>query len=122
MVCCLLGTKIRDITERVTKLIKSIDYYPFLLFHVGLNDTANQKLSKIKKDYKALGVKKTVAQIVFSTILPAGEKGAARTRCRMHINVCLHGWCHHEGFGFYDIGTFFNEYNLLEGDEIHCLW
>ena len=35
--CCLPGTKIRDITERLPQLVKSTDYYPLLLFHVGTN-------------------------------------------------------------------------------------
>lgn len=38
------------------QVIKSTDYYPQLLFHVGMNDTASQNLGSIKKDYKALGV------------------------------------------------------------------
>jgi len=34
----------------------------------------------------------------------------------MGINSWLHGWCRREGFGFYNNGTFFNGYNLLERD------
>ena len=37
----------------------------------------------------------------------------------MYINSWLHGWCHHEGFGFYDNGVFFNDDNMLGKDGIH---
>ena len=41
-VCCLLGAQIRDVTERLPKLIKPTYTYPFLLIHVGTNDIAKQ--------------------------------------------------------------------------------
>jgi len=37
----------------------------------------------------------------------------------MGINSWLCGWCRCEGFGFYDSGTFFNDYNLSERDGTH---
>ncbi|GAB0204056.1 hypothetical protein GRJ2_002871200 [Grus japonensis] len=85
-----------------------------------MNDTASRNLGRIKEDYKALGVqvKNIGAQVIFSSILPVRGKGAARNRHIMHINSWLRSWCHHEGFGFYDNGTFF-DYNLLERDGIH---
>ncbi|GAB0205522.1 hypothetical protein GRJ2_003017800 [Grus japonensis] len=120
-VCCLLGAKIQDVAERVPQLVKSTDYYPLLLFHVGMNDTASRNLGRIKEDYKALGVqdKNIGAQVLFSSILPVGGKGAARNRSIMHINSWLCGWCRHKGFGFYNNRTFFDDYNLLGRDGIH---
>jgi len=56
-VCCLPGAKVRDVTERVPQLVKSTDYYPLLLFHVGTNDTASQNVGSIKEHFKALGMK-----------------------------------------------------------------
>ncbi|XP_009459886.1 PREDICTED: cadherin-like protein 26 [Nipponia nippon] len=35
VVCCLLGARIRHVTERRPSLVQSTDYYPLLLFHVG---------------------------------------------------------------------------------------
>ena len=55
----------------------------------------------------------------FFSILPAGGRGSARNRHIMSISSWLRGWCHSEGFDFYDNGTFFNNYNLLERDGIH---
>jgi len=119
--CCLLRAKVRDMAERVPRLVKSIDYYPLLLFHVGTNDTASQNVGKIKEDFKALGVKAISigAQLIFPSILPAGGRGSARNRHIMGVSSWLCGWCHCEGFGFYDNGTFFNDYNLLERDGTH---
>jgi len=37
----------------------------------------------------------------------------------MGTNSWLRGWCRREGFGFYDNGTFFNDYNPLERDGTH---
>jgi len=37
----------------------------------------------------------------------------------MGTNSWLHGWCCREAFGFYDDGTFFHDYNLLERDGTH---
>ena len=120
-VCCLLGAKVRDVAKRVPQFVKSTDYYLLLLFHVGMNDTTSWNLGRIKEDYKALGVqvKSIGAQVIFSSILPVRGKGAARNRCRMQINFWLRGWCHREGFGFYDNGTFFDDYSLLGRDGIH---
>ena len=120
-VCCLPGAKVQDVAERVPQLVKSTDYYPLLLFHVGTNDTASRNLGRIKEDYKALGVqaKSIGAQVIFSSILPVRGKGVARNRHIMQINFWLCGWCCREGFGFYDNGTFFNDYSLLGRDGIH---
>ena len=103
------------------QLVKSTDYYPLQLFHVGTSDTASRNPRRIKEDYKALGVqvKSIGAQVIFSSILPVRGKGAARNRRIMQINFWLHGWCRHEGFGFYDNGTFFDDYSLLGRDGIH---
>jgi len=117
-VCCLPGVKVQHVAERVPQLVKSTDCYPLLLFHLGTNDTASWNVGRIKDDFKALGVKAKNfgAQVDVSSILPIGGRGSARNRCITGINSWLCGWCHHEGFGFYDNGTFFNDYNLLERD------
>ena len=101
--------------------LKSTDYYPLLLFHVGTSDTASRNPRRIKEDYKALGVqvKSIGAQVIFCPILPVGGKCTARNRCIMQINFWLRGWCCREGFGFYDNETFFDDYSLLGRDGIH---
>ena len=78
-------------------------------------------MGRIKDDYKALGVqvKNTGVQVIFSSVLPVGGKMEARNRCIMHIHFWLCGWCWCEGFGFYDNGTFCEDYNLSGRDGVH---
>lgn len=37
-VCCLLRTSIKQVTEKLPCLLKSTDYYPVLVFHVGASE------------------------------------------------------------------------------------
>lgn len=101
---CLLGTKVRDVAERVPQPVKHTDYYPLLFFHVATNDTASRNLGRSKEDYKVLGVqaKNISAQITFSSILPVRGKGITTNRRLMHINFWLHGRCHQDSSGSYD--------------------
>jgi len=120
-VCCLPRAKVRDVTERMPQLVKSTDCYPLLLFHIGTNDTASWNVDRIKEDFKALGVKtkRFGTQVIFSSVLPAEGRGLPRNRHIIGINSWLRGWCHREGFGFCDNGTFLNDNNLLERDGTH---
>jgi len=70
-VCCLPGARIRNITKRLPSLVQSTDYYPLLLFHMGMNHIGRRSLRNIKKDYKSLGaaMMDSEAQVVFSSVL-----------------------------------------------------
>ncbi|CAM2113005.1 unnamed protein product [Caretta caretta] len=120
-VCCLPGAKIRDVTERLPRLIKPSDRYPFLLLHVGTNDTAKNDLERITADYVALGrrIKELEAQVVFSSILPVEGKGLGRDRRIVEVNEWLRRWCRREGFGFFDHGMVFHEGGVLGRDGLH---
>ncbi|CAJ0950935.1 unnamed protein product [Ranitomeya imitator] len=48
---------IKDVTDRIPKLFSSKDVHPFLLIHVGTNDTARKDLPTICKDFEELGKK-----------------------------------------------------------------
>lgn len=119
--CCLLGAKIWDVAESVPQLVKSTDYCPLLVFHVRINDIASRNLGRIKEDYKALGrqEKNIGAQVIISSNLPVGGKGATRNKHIIHINSWLRDWCGWEGCGFYDNDTFFYDCNLLGRDRNH---
>ncbi|CAJ0928434.1 unnamed protein product [Ranitomeya imitator] len=56
-VCCLPGAMIKDVTDKIPKLFSSKDVHPFLLIHVGTNDTARKDLPTICKDFEELGKK-----------------------------------------------------------------
>uniref|UniRef100_A0A8C3HUE0 SGNH hydrolase-type esterase domain-containing protein n=1 Tax=Chrysemys picta bellii TaxID=8478 RepID=A0A8C3HUE0_CHRPI len=108
-VCCLPGARIHNVTERLLRLIKPLDRYPFLLLHVGTNDTAKNDLERITADYVALGrrIKEFEAQVVFSSILPVEGKGLGRDHRIVEVNKWLRRWCQREGFGFFDHGMVF---------------
>ncbi|CAM5108087.1 unnamed protein product [Natator depressus] len=120
-VCCLPGAKIRNVTERLPTLIEPSDRYPFLLLHVGTNDTVKNDLERITADYVALGrrIKEFEAQVVFSSILPVEGKGQGRDRRIVEVNEWLRRWCRREGFGFFDHGMVFHEGGVLGRDGLH---
>lgn len=114
--------RICDVVERVSQLVKSMDYYPMLLFHVGTDDTASQKkIGRINEEDRALvrQAKNTGAKIIFLSILLVSEAGTARSRCIVQINGLLQGWSCREGFGFYDNGSRFNDCRLIGRDGFH---
>ncbi|CAM5160534.1 unnamed protein product [Natator depressus] len=120
-VCCLPGARIHNVTEKLPRLIKPSDLYPFLLLHVGTNDTAKNDLERITADYVALGrrIKEFEAQVVFSSILPVEGKGLGRDRRIVEVNEWLRRWCQREGFGFFDHGIVFQEGGVLGRDGLH---
>lgn len=40
-VCYLLQAKSKDVAEKLIKMIKPTDYYPFILFHMGMKNMTN---------------------------------------------------------------------------------
>lgn len=64
-------------------------------------------------------MKNTVTYVIFSSILPVEGKRKAKSRHKMHMNSWLHGWCQCEGFSFYENGTFYEDYDLLERKGIY---
>lgn len=65
---CEWFAKGKDIADRISKLIRSIDHYPFMMVHVRLNDmglTPTETLRLTMKIWKGRG-----AKMVFSLIFP----------------------------------------------------
>ncbi|CAJ0927348.1 unnamed protein product [Ranitomeya imitator] len=70
---------IKDVTDRIPKLFSSKDVHPFLLIHVGTNDTARKDLPTICKDFEELGkkVKELDAQDWrIANVVPIFKKGS----------------------------------------------
>ncbi|CAJ0941587.1 unnamed protein product, partial [Ranitomeya imitator] len=120
-VCCLPGAMIKDVTDRIPKLFSSKDVHPFLLIHVGTNDTARKDLPTICKDFEELGkkVKELDAQVVFSSILPVDGHGTRRWNRILDANNWLRRWCRQQGFGFLDHGVNYWYDGLLARDGLH---
>lgn len=48
-VCCLPEAQIRDTVDGPPQLVQPSDYYPLLLLHMGINDTAKGKIKTVPK-------------------------------------------------------------------------
>ncbi|RMC06501.1 hypothetical protein DUI87_15937 [Hirundo rustica rustica] len=120
-VCCLPGTQVRNITERLPRLIWPSDYYPLLILQAGSDQIEKRGVKAIKREFRALGqeVDRTGIQVVFCSVPLVAEKNDERNR-RTHIfNKWLKGWCYRQNFGFFDHGATFMAPALLESDGIH---
>jgi len=69
-VCCLLGSRVRDVKKTLPHLIKQDDYYQLTVIQVGSQDAATRK-SKNIRDFATLGkmLKGSRVQVVFSVFL-----------------------------------------------------
>ncbi|XP_073435803.1 uncharacterized protein [Dendrobates tinctorius] len=119
--CCLPGAKIKDVSDRISGLFRPTDDYPFLLLHVGTNDTARNDLETICRDFEDLGkkVKELGAQVVFSSILPVDGHGTRRWNKILQVNNWLRRWCRQQRFGFLDHGVNYLYDGLLARDGVH---
>lgn len=65
-VCCLLGAGIRVVTERLPSLVEDTKHYLLLLFCMGTSGTGRSRLSRIRKDCRALGITvRNFAELLF---------------------------------------------------------
>ena len=115
-VCCLPGARVRDITRKLPKLVRSSDYFPLLVVQVGSDEIAQTSLQTMKKEFRDLGrlVQGAGAQMIFCSI-PSG--GAVRDTERdwkiRAMNNWLGGWCRARNFGFFDHGAVYSAPGLL---------
>ncbi|KFO98751.1 hypothetical protein N300_01915, partial [Calypte anna] len=115
-VCCLSGAWVRDISRRLSQLIRPSDYYPLLVVQAGTDDSNGRSTKAIKKDFKALGhlVDGSGAQGVCTS-----EMNEERSRKTYHINRWLRDWCHQWNFRFFEHGPNFIKPSLFKPDGLH---
>uniref|UniRef100_A0A8D2L638 SGNH hydrolase-type esterase domain-containing protein n=1 Tax=Varanus komodoensis TaxID=61221 RepID=A0A8D2L638_VARKO len=120
-VCCLPGTRIRHVMDRVERLVRSGGHQPLLVIHVSTNDVTRQGVVGTTRDFEALGKKlrELKAQVAFSSILPVQGFGPGRDRRASEVNNWLRVWCQKERFGFLDHGTRFLANALLARDGLY---
>jgi len=104
--CCLRGARVKDVARKLPSLVLPLDYYPLQLFHAGGDEAAMHSPRAIRRDFRALGlsVKKSRAQVIFSSILPVVGSNIRRNRWALCVNTWLCGWCHRHNFGFFNNG------------------
>lgn len=80
-VCILLGARIQFAVGRLPQLVKSTDYYPLQLFHVGTN--ASKTYGKSPGLQSPQGSSEgTDVQVIFCLILPVKNQGTVDVLCR----------------------------------------
>lgn len=114
--CCLPRARIHDVAEGVPQLLKSMDYYLLLPYHMWVNKWCYKPNNRQDQGRLLTPGEAGEKHWCPSHLLIVREKGTARSRCIVQINICLHGWCHWEGFAFYNNGLYFNDCSLLNRD------
>lgn len=84
--------------KKLLDLIMPEDYCPFLLFQFGTQGVVTRKLQNTKRKFMSFG-KGSGVQEVFSLVLLVGDWDSGSGRRWNQLN----GWCHTQGFGFYDL-------------------
>uniref|UniRef100_A0A493TS73 Uncharacterized protein n=1 Tax=Anas platyrhynchos platyrhynchos TaxID=8840 RepID=A0A493TS73_ANAPP len=117
-VCCLPGARVRDVRKALPQLIKPEDYYPLVVIQVGSREAATRKMRNIKKDFASRGrsLKGSGAQVVFSSVLPLGDRDPERRRRTGPVNDWQRGWCLDQGFGYFSLGQPFGKPGMWAAD------
>ena len=113
--CCLPGARIRDITRKLPKLVRSVDYFPLLIVQVGSDEISSRSLQTMKRDFRCLGclVQGVGAQVIFCSIPSGAVKDMEQAWKAQVMNNWLRGWCQGRNFGFFDHGTVYWAPSLL---------
>jgi len=105
--------------RRILGMIKPDNYYPLLVFQAVSHEASIKKSKYIKKDFRFLGkmLRRLRAQVVFSSVLPAGDWNLNKRRRTDQLNHRLRGCCRAEGYGFYDLEHNFDTPGMLPWDK-----
>ena len=111
--CCLPGARVRDITRKIPKLVRSTDYFPLLIVQVGSDEIAQTSLRMMKRDFRGLGhlVQGAGAQVIFCSV-PLGAVWGSEQAWKA-MNNWLRGWRRARNFGFFDHGVVYSAPGLL---------
>ena len=117
--CCLLGARVRDVTETPPHVIKQ-DHHPLAVIQVGSWEDAMRKWQNIRKglcipwkDAKGIGRARSVLLCPpelpggFSSVLLTGDWVPEGRRRTEEVNYWLRGWCRDRGFVYPDLGHAF---------------
>lgn len=107
------STRVRNYPIRLPELIHPSDHCPFLLAHVGTNDTARKDAEQIRGDEEALG------QRIKEHKWCSCQFFLWKTRVQAETILWLRGCCQHEGFSFVNNRQMFMEGGLQSRDGIH---
>ena len=112
-VCCLPGARIRDITRKLPKLVRSSDYFPLLTVQVGSDEIAQRSLQTVKN------IQRAGAQVIFCSIPSGAVKDMEQAWKAQVMNNCPRGWCQGRNVSFFDHAAIYSTFGLLSVHGTH---
>ena len=102
MVCCLPGARVRDISDRLERILEREGEDPVVVVHVGTNNIGKTRKEDLFLDYLALGtkLKNRSSRVIISGLLPEPRANWHRVEKIREVNTWLKEWCGKEGFHF----------------------
>lgn len=122
MVCCLPDAKVRDVSDRVFRILKGEGKQSQVVVHIGTNDIGKKRDGDLKQEFLELGwkLRAKTKHVVISGTLPVPRDSELRNRERVQLNMWLQGWCRREGFRYVDNwNTFWGRWDLYKQDGVH---
>lgn len=115
--CCLPVALIRNITGKLSRLVRPPEYYPLLVVPPGSDKIAERRQSK--ETIRALGqlVEGTGAQVVISLVHPVTLNNIDKELI-CQVNGWVSCWCQQKNLGFVDNGRIYL-IPLLTSYEMH---
>lgn len=122
LVCCLPGARVRDVSDRVFRVLKGEGEQPQVVVHIGTNDIGRKRGEDVRQAFRELGwkLRARTNRVVVSGLLPVPRDRETRNREREQLNAWLQGWCRREGFRYLDNwGSFWGRWDLYKQDGLH---
>jgi len=122
MVCCLPDARVRDVSDRVFRILKGEGEQSQVVVHIGTNDIGTRRDRDVKQEFREMGwkLRARTKHVVISGMLPVPRDSEWRNRERVELNMWLQGWCRREGFSYVDNwNTFWGRWDLYKQDGVH---
>ncbi|XP_072352062.1 uncharacterized protein [Scyliorhinus torazame] len=102
VVCCLPGARVRDISNRLERILEREREDPVVVVHVGTNNIGKSRKEDLFRDYKELGfkLKNRSSRVIISGLLPEPRANWHREARIREVNTWLKEWCGKVGFLF----------------------
>jgi len=120
MVCCLLGARVKDISDWLERILEG--EHAVAVLYVGTNNIGKTGKEDLFEDYQALGakLKKRSSRVTISGLLPELRANEHRVEKIREVNTWLKDWCGKEGFHFMrNWHQYWNRRDLYRWDGLH---
>eukprot|EP00061_Rhincodon_typus_P010022 g33974.t1 len=124
MVCCLPSARVRDISDRLERILEWEGEDPVVVVRVGTNNIGKARKEDMFGDYQELGtkLKNSSLRVIISRLLPEPHANWHRDARIREVNTWLKEWCGKEGFLFMGHWhQFWNRRDLYRWDGLHLI-